>query len=253
MPLLAALLWRRERWVVLALALPLLYWQWYPPVRDWARATGDPSIERGYYDGVVRFLAAQGATPFRVEVPFTVNHWEARWLASQVPLARGWERQLDRKVNDVFYDGRLTSARYRAWLAETAVRFVALPDVELDESATDEARLIRRGLPYLRPVWRDRHWRVFEVDHATPIAPGLVSLGTDSFTLRAARPGGVAVRVRWTPYWHASGGACVHRLGDWTWVHAARPGVVRVTTRFSAGAIGSDGDERCAPAVAVIG
>ena len=72
----------------------------------------------------------------RVEVPFTHNHWEAAHLASAVPLARGWERQLDEKANALFYDGRpLTPARYQRWLRDAGVRWVALPDAPLDYSA----------------------------------------------------------------------------------------------------------------------
>ena len=39
---------------------------------------------------------AATAAAFRVEIPFTDNHWESRWVAPHVPLARGWERQVDR-------------------------------------------------------------------------------------------------------------------------------------------------------------
>ena len=68
-----------------------------------------------------------------------------------MPLARGWERQLDEKANPLFYDGRpLTPERYHRWLRESAVRWVALPDAPLDYSAEAEARLLERGLPYLR-------------------------------------------------------------------------------------------------------
>jgi hypothetical protein len=247
MPLIAAVVWRRRPWAVVLLAIPVLYWQWYPPVRDWHRAHGDPSLKAGYYDGVIAFLREQsrGEPPFRVEVPFTVNHWESRWMAPHVPLARGWERQLDRKVNGLFYDEDrpLTAARYTRWLSETAVRFVALPDVELDHSAQIEGRLLRAGLAALRPVWSDAHWRVWAVRRPRPIAPGLVALGTDSFTLRASGPGDVPVRIRWTPYWRASG-ACLGRDGDWTVVRARRAGTIRVTTRFSLARIGSDGCAR---------
>ena len=47
----------------------------------------------------------------RVEVAFTHNHWEAAHLATSVPLARGWERQLDEKANPLFYDGRPLTER----------------------------------------------------------------------------------------------------------------------------------------------
>jgi hypothetical protein len=48
-PLLACLIWRRRPLILAALALPLLYWQWNAPVRDWIRAHGDPSIHAAYY------------------------------------------------------------------------------------------------------------------------------------------------------------------------------------------------------------
>ena len=68
----------------------------------------------------------------------TVNHWEAADLAKVVPLARGWERQLDQKANPIFYDGEpLTASSYHDWLRENAVRWVALPNAPLDYSARD--------------------------------------------------------------------------------------------------------------------
>ena len=54
-----------------------------------------------------RFLArAAAGHGVRVEIPFTDTHWEAYRVASEFPLARGWERQLDRDDNGLFYDGR---------------------------------------------------------------------------------------------------------------------------------------------------
>jgi hypothetical protein len=240
-PILACLLWTRSPRLLIALAIPLLYWQWSAPVRDWVRGSGDPSVHAGYYDGVLGFLERDpdaAARTFRVEVPFTANHWESRWVGNRLPLARGWERQLDTKVNGVFYEGVLTAARYRRWLVDNGVRYVALPDVPLDGSAQVEARLVRAGQPYLQPVFRDDHWRVFRVRAPAPLASGagtLSKLTTDAFQLRATRPGTVLVRVRWTPYWKVTDGdACVRRApGDWTKVQVRRPGTVRVGIAFS--------------------
>ena len=96
--------------------------------------------------GCSRFLGAQRGGPFRIEIPFTDNHWESRWVAPHVPLARGWERQLDRQRNALFYDDRpITAARYRRWLDDNAVRFVALADAPIDYSAAREAALVRAG------------------------------------------------------------------------------------------------------------
>ena len=90
-----------------------------------------------------------------------------------MPLARGWERQLDEKANPLFYDGRpLTPARYHRWLHESAVRWVALPDAPLDYSAEAEAQLLERGLPYLRLAHESADWRIWEVRDAAPPASG---------------------------------------------------------------------------------
>ena len=84
-------------------------------------------------------------------MPLTRNHWEATYLAEDYPLARGWHRQLDRKVNPLFYDSDhpLTPDAYRDWLRENAVRWVALPNAPLDFSATAERKLLLEGLPFL--------------------------------------------------------------------------------------------------------
>src|SRR3954447_8477068 len=118
------LLWRRPRALALVL-VPLAYWVLYPPVRDVAQAQGDPARAASYYAPLLGHLHGLG----RLEIPFTKGHWESARVAPDVPLARGWERQLDRKVNRVFYEGTLTPERYRAWLDDNAVRWVALPDV----------------------------------------------------------------------------------------------------------------------------
>ena len=106
----------------------------------------------------------------RVEVPFTRLHWEAVHVARRTSLARGWETQLDVKYNPLFR-ARRTRSTPRALprvAGREGVRYVALPDVALDPTARAEAKLIRRGLPFLRPVFRDRHWEVFEV-RARPV------------------------------------------------------------------------------------
>ncbi len=251
-PLLACLVWTRSPRVLLALALPLLYWQWSAPVRDWVRGSGDPSVHAAYYDGVEAFLARDpdaAARIFRVEVPFTANHWESRWIGRRLPLARGWERQLDIKVNGLFYAGALTGERYRRWLVGTGVRYVALPDVRLDDSARTEARLIRAGQPYLQPVFRDTHWRVYRVRGAQGLAAGpatVTRLRPQGFDLRARARGRVVVRVRWTPYWKVlAGGGCVRRTGDdWTEVRVTRPGALRVGVAFTPARLGATGP-RC--------
>ena len=256
-PLAALVLWPRRATALLLLAPFLLWWQWSAAVGDVRTARGDPSVHAAYYRPLLAALdhaGARGGADGRVEIPFTRLHWEARWVAGgrdPIPLARGWERQLDDEVNPLFYDppATLTAGRYHAWLRRTAVRWVAVPDVRLDYSATAEARLIARGLPYLRPVWQGAHWRLYEVRDAAPLADPparVLRAGTDSLVLAVPRPADVALRVRWTPYWAVvAGDACVAPDGDFTRLRVRQAGTVQLAIRFSLGRIAAH-SARCA-------
>ena len=249
-PLAALALWgagaRPRRRLALALLAPfLLWWQWNAAVDDVRTASGDASVHAAYYAPLLTELERMGAlggAAGRLEIPFTRLHWETRWVAPSIPLARGWERQLDLDVNPLFYGEQtgappLTARGYRAWLDDMAVHWVAVPDVRLDYSAGDEAALIARGLPYLRQVWRGAHWRLYAVERAAPLADPparVLAAGTDSLTLAAARPAAVRLRVRWSPYWAVVGGdACVAPDGDWTRLRVRRAGTVELAMRFS--------------------
>jgi hypothetical protein len=249
-PLLACLIWRRRPLILAALALPLLYWQWNAPVRDWIRAHGDPSIEAAYYRPLLGFLDGRPAgAPFRIEIPFTANHWESVRVAPHYPLARGWERQLDKKYNELFYADELDPSRYRRWLDANAVRYVALSDARLDGSAKQEDALVRSGrVPWLRQVWSGPHWKVYAVDRPAPLGEGAAAvtrLRSDSLDLLAKRAGDVRLRVHFTPYWAVvRGSGCVERDGAWTRLRVRAPGPVRIATRFAIGRIVSRGP-RC--------
>ncbi|HEY2398485.1 MAG TPA: hypothetical protein VGH78_05775 [Solirubrobacteraceae bacterium] len=240
----------RRALLLLALAPALLYWQANAPVADFLSAAADPAVDSSYYGPLLGELRARGvggpAHPARIEIAATRDHWEARWAAPSVMLARGWERQLDQYRNPLFYDeSPLTPQRYRAWLLEQAVSYVALPDAPLDYSAIDEGRLLGgahgqlgAAPPYLLEVWRSAHWRLFAVREPSPLATApamLVGLDHDSFSLRAPVPGTFLVRVHFTPYWSlAAGHGCVSRApGDWTRVQVRDPGVARVVISFS--------------------
>ncbi len=190
--------WRT--WALLVLALPLLYWQIKAPISDTISAAGDPATKRSYYAPLLaelrRLDIGYGARAARVEVVPTREHAEARFIAGEVMIARGWERQLDTKQNALFYAaaGPLTAARYRAWLDADAVAYVALADAPLDYAGRAEGRLLGAGQGYLREVWRSAHWRLFAVRAPTALAqrPSVLSwLGSDSFTLQRAARGNV--------------------------------------------------------------
>jgi hypothetical protein len=191
-------------------------------------------------------------------VPFTRAHWEAAYLAPHVALARGWERQLDKRYDGVLESSSLTAAGYRAWLDREGVSYVVLPDVAFDQSSDREVRLIRSGLPYLDEVVHSAHWRIFSVLGASPlVAPlvaghsarvagagaagvHLVALGVDSFALSVAGPGRFLVKVHYTPYWRVTAGSARVSQGPegFTEVSATRAGKIAVATCFSLAAIG---------------
>jgi hypothetical protein len=236
-PLAALALWPERKRLLLVVAVPLLYIQLQAPIRDLSTSSGQPSTTAGYYQPLLSFLGRQSGPPFRIEIPFTGFHWEAYEVAPRFPLARGWERQLDLEYNSLFYQGTLTAARYRAWLHQLAIRFVAVSDAPLDYSAHQEAALIDRGLPYLHLVDRTAHWHIYAVRDPTPIVQGdatLTGLGPDWVALHASRAGSALVRVRWSPYWAISGGpGCVAPEGDFMRVTVRRAEKVRIVTRFS--------------------
>lgn len=236
-PLAACVLWERRPRALALMAVPLLIWQWSPAVRDVHTASGDPAVRQTYYQPLLGYLAATHTPPGRIEIPFTRDHWEAAYVAPVMPLARGWERQLDLRDDRIFYEHKLTPARYHHWLRTLGVRWVALPDAPLDYAAEQEAALIRRGLPYLRPVWHSEHWRVFAVRDPAPMATGaatLTKLTATSATLHAHRAGETVLRLHYTPYWAlAEGNGCVSATpGGWTRITIAEPGPIELITRF---------------------
>jgi hypothetical protein len=239
-PLLLCLFTRRDlRKPACAAALAfLLIWQWTAPLHETSKGGDDPSAGAAYYTPLLSYLERAGAADGRVEVPFTRMHWEAVHVAQRFALARGWERQLDRRYNGLFYEKRLRPADYERWLRSEGVRFVAVPDVALDPAGKREALLIARRPAFLRPVWRSRHWRVYEVtDHTTMASGGarVRNLDSEGFTLLAPRTGRFRVRVHWSPYWAvAEGGACLAPGADgWLRVAVLRAGPTRIENRFS--------------------
>jgi hypothetical protein len=211
------------------------------PVRETKAVADNESTSAAYYAPVLGFLERVQASPAplaRVEVPLTRSHWEAALMAPTISLARGWEKQLEERYDGVLLEPGLTAAGYERWLHEQAVSYVALPDTPLDPSSAQEGRLIRGGLPYLHEVFESRHWAVYAVRDPTPLLEGLgrlTALGSDSFALRASRPGRFLVRVHWTRFWTltAGNGRVAEAPGGWTYVFADRAGALRVAARFS--------------------
>jgi len=249
---------RMRAFVVLA---PFLfYWQANAPITDFVSTRGNPGVTAAYYRPLLAELRAlgigYGARPARIEVVATVDHWEARWVAPHVMLARGWERQLDRGRNGLFYGYEpLNSQTYHHWLSEQAVSYVALGDAPLDYSAKAEAALLTDAPQdgagaYLREIWHSPHWRLYAVADPAPLAQAparMSAAATESFTLAVPAPGTYNVRLRFTPYWAlARGPGCVAEApGGWTELQAGRAGSFHVVIRFSLSRI-FERSRRCA-------
>ncbi len=229
--------------VVALIAVPLLWWPERNLRQELVRST-DASASAAYYRPLLAELQPRVAPGQRLEVVDPRTHWSAAEIATRVPLARGWERQVDSARNPLFY-GRapLDPASYRAFLDENAVAWVALPDAPLDFAGGAEGELVRRGLGYLRPVWRGEHWVLYAVDRPAPPARGALvvqRVGRSDITLARAPgvggvtgggPGAAVVQVRWNRWLRADGG-CVARAGEWTRV-VADPGRQQVRLRVS--------------------
>jgi hypothetical protein len=244
-PVLLCALWGRPIWrkvwvapVLAAGFAALALWQWSPAVRDVIKYLEDPAAKSNYFEPLRQFLYTLHDQR-RIEIPFTRSHWEGAEIATEVPLARGWLRQLDTGLNPIFYKGQINRLTYASWLADNAVRYVALPSAKPDKSSYGERALIENNLPYLRLRWRSDDWRVYEVLLPTPVVISqgrarivLEQFGSDELLLNVKKPGDAIVKVRWTPYWFASG-ACVEPHGEWTRLSADRVGFVRLSTRFA--------------------
>jgi hypothetical protein len=242
-PVLAFGLWRRQRFHLfyLALLVPvLIYWQWSPVVRDLEQVSAQPSVKPGFYAPLIDFLRGQPRhDAYRVEVLPEEHHWESAYVPRGIYIARGWERQLDRKLNPLFYQSTpLTGPQYRSWLDDIGVGYVAVPHAPLDYAGRPEKRMLKRGPPrYLEQVYKSTDWTVYKVRNPSPLAIGgkMVKLRPQGFVVDTSAPGTVLVRVHWTPYWSIEQGTgCVEQApGGYTMLDVETPGRFRVGIDFS--------------------
>ncbi len=231
-PLLVGLGSARPRWLLAAGLTAAAVWQVAQPAADIRQGNAPPYAPQTA--ALVRELARLHADTARLEAVPQYGHWESLQLASAVPLARGWERQLDVVRNPLFYSGTLTPAAYDQWLRYNAVRYVAISAGTPDFAGVAEGELIRAGEPWLVPVWHDAYWQLYQVAGAVPLAsPPATVTGTTpaQITLRMSRPGTTIVRVHWSPLLR-SPGATVAQHGPWTSLTAPRPGTYTLSASY---------------------
>ena len=235
-----------------ALALSVaIAWQAAPFVQNVANSFGEEAQAASYWQPVISFLREPGRhdpANFRVEIVSTARHYESYYLTrgEGEAIPRGWYRQNDFPTNGVLYDRTLSAAAYERWLRLMGVRYVFLPNAELDSSARAEADLLRSGLSGLRELPLSKDFRVFELPNATPLltlgtaTPGTEALAGDARVLRETREqfwlslpvaGTYLLRVHYSPYWRVDdpAAACVepgpHGM---TQVRVVDPGPLRL-------------------------
>lgn len=240
-------LWPGHRLRLALLAPLLIAWQLYPTYADWHTTDRDAATRAAYYAPLRAEIERRArGLPVRIEVPFTAGHWETFRLAdgnSSIMLARGWERQLDRKRNPLFYeDAPLTAQSYHRWLVDNAVSYVALPDATLDYSSRAEGALIDAGVPGLEQVWHDAHWRLLAVRGTRPLADGAVVTAArpDRIALLAARRGPVVLRFSQSPFLETASAAAIGPEPRTRFIRicAAGPGPIVLRAQLTWAAIG---------------
>lgn len=257
-----------QRWTALVLSLATItVWQLVKTADDVIHTTPSASWARELAPLVDR-LKREDADRGRVEVVPVRSHRESSALAPYVNLARGWNRQRDLDRNPIFYgENTLTPTSYHEWLKRWAVHFVVLPADNPDQGAEKESRLLQDSkLPYLRQVWSDANWKLYEVKDPTQLAdpPATVErAGADQLVLKVRKSGPVLIRIPYSPWLGLvdSKGRSVHapkadrqdelpvnRQGcltnqvegavegqpqdEWTVLHAPRPGVYRIAGKY---------------------
>ncbi|MBW8480926.1 MFS transporter [Actinomadura sp. PM05-2] len=217
-------------------------WMVVKPVDDVIH-TRPANVTAANSGGLKAELDRLGARRTRIEVVPLRSHWESAGLTRHYILARGWNRQVDAERHALFYeDGALTPASYHAWLRKWSVGFVVLPEQEVEKAGKDEAALIERGQPYLRPVWSDDYWRLYRVADPVPLValPSTVAR-VDAAELAVDVPaaGVTTLRIAWSPWLNVRGGGtaghgCLERDGDFVRLHAPGPGRYTVSARYGA-------------------
>jgi hypothetical protein len=217
-----------------AITAAIVMWQLWAPVSEAVKADASGATTVAYFQPLIDHLAALPVG--RIEVVPTSTRWESVYVAPHAALARGWETQLDRRYNALFYRRRLDPVAYERWLHRLGVSYVALSDAPKERWGRTEAALLAQPPAFLHEVWHAPHWRLFAVRHTRPLVTGgrLTALAPDGFSVAAQRAGTLLVRVRYTTFWAATGGACVSRgPGGFTLLHVTAGGQYDVRARWS--------------------
>ena len=241
LPVVVAFIHWRSRMLTLLVVLTVAILQ-LPVAISTVASIGRVSGYSAYYNPVIHEILSRGPLTGRVEVPEMAGHWDSVYLARGVPLARGWLRQTDVRLNDaVFYKRKPTSQTYRTFLTDNAVQYVALPDAELTQYGRDERALITAGLPYLTATWHNAHWTLYEVRDAAPLVdpPGrVISQQPDAIVVSLPANRTMRVRLRWYRWLGMESQdkrACISQDGLYVTLHTGSGGNYTFNSKFPIG------------------
>jgi hypothetical protein len=217
--------------VVALIILPVLLtgsWGTYVDLRNAAQ----PISGVAYYQPLVDQLDIMpGLKNYRLEVVDHGAHAAYETLLGHAQLARGWETQEDLHLNPVLYKKNLGPVKYKIWLDNNAVGFVAIPSETMH--GRPEYKLVsNHPPPYLRLVWESLNWRLYSVSSATPIVagPGWVTASNQaSMSIDISCACTVQIRTHWSKFLRvepagATGTATLGDNGGWATVTASQPG-----------------------------
>lgn len=224
-------------------ATAIISWQLFAPITEVLKTDDALATSPSYFEPLLKKLSS--LPPGRIEVVPTATRWESVYVARQVPLARGWETQLDRRYNALFYTSELDRDTYVRWLRRLAVSYVAISDAPTERWGRNEARLLRSPPPALRLIWRSPHWRVFAVRGSAPLvsAGRLIELGGDTVTVALPAARTTVVRVRYHRFWEAGPHACVTRSAlGFTRITTRQAGIYTLRARLDVPALLGDRD-----------
>jgi hypothetical protein len=224
---------RAGRPIVIAVVLAALGWAGYVTTSELVVAAKPPSTTAYYAPLTGRLRDLGGLANYRLEVVPDGTHTAAYALLNYAMLARGYETQAENAYNKALDSApQLDPARYRAWLDDNAVGYVAIDNSPTTTNA--EYNLVAGAPPsYLELLWHNANWRLFEVVHPTPIvsAPAtIVDADQANLELSIPRAGTFLVRVRWSRYLSAAGPAETRPAelqptpDGWTALTIQRPG-----------------------------
>jgi hypothetical protein len=222
-----------RKWILALLVTPVLItgtWGTYVDLRNAAL----PISADAYYKPLVNEVdTLPGLNNYRLEVVDHGAHAAYETLLGHAQLARGWETQEDLSLNPALYKKNLGPIKYKIWLDNNAVGYVALPTQSV--RGRPEYRLVaNHPPPYLHLVWETANWRLYRVSGATPIVAGpgwVTSPGQASLSIDVACACTVQVRTHWSKFLRvqSDGGTGVATLANdghgWTTLTASQPGV----------------------------